>query len=84
MCHLRKIEIDQVEDVRTMAVFNTLLNERNLEFKKTELMAHCAGDPKAETLNELVTGIYNLSFPWKEIVSSDEKQNLIDMLRENY
>ena len=60
------------------------MSEKNLEFKKLELMTHCAVGSKVEDLNKLMAEFHGALFPWKQITSTDENQALLDDLKENY
>ena len=47
-------------------------------------MVHCAGNPDTEELNRLLTEFHGLVFPWEQVTSLDARNDLVQMLRENY
>ena len=81
---MKGIKLDKIDDVRGVSVFNSLMNERNIEFKKAQIIAHSAVNPTAENINALLAELHALLYPWKKITSEDNNQNLIDLFRENY
>jgi hypothetical protein len=79
VAHAKGIPIEDINSPRATGIFNMLMNERNIEYKRLEFMAHCSPSNNTENLNSLLTKYHNLMFPWKDI-----NANLLDLLKNEY